>query len=158
MSPFSSLIVKEEASEKILEFRKIRKKSKSKKVRRLLKPTRKEINFEINYRARNPMHLLKWDEIPRSKKTDPPALRDCSDNEVKSLVKGNPKALKKIAKLYCHSQLNEQMVQMVAKSVKKTNSHKRQKTSIICTKKSQEDVPLLSTKKDFKFKRKLFPK
>ena len=72
------------------------------------------------------------------------------------LKEGENDVKKKVAKILCHQQFNEQFVQMVAKSVSKVVSHDGQKSKIICTKQSQEDIPILVTKKDFKLRRKLF--
>ena len=152
MSDFSPPEQKQLSCDKLLAIRKLERKRKSKKVRRHKNPTRIELNLD----ARNPLDLVKWDKLSRTKKTSSPLLNHILDNEIPELVKGNPIVKKKVAKLLCHSQLNEQMVQMVAKSVKKVKSHSSQRAKIISTKKSQENIPLLCTKKEFKIKRQLF--
>ena len=153
MSKFSSQEVKEQAKEKILEFRKVKRKSKAKKFRKFVKPTGLELNLE----ADNIMGLVKWPVIAKKKKTSSPLLDGVTDAELPELLKeGDNDVKKKVAKILCHQQFNEQFVQMVAKSVSKVVSHDGQKSKIICTKQSQEDIPILCTKKDFKLRRKLF--
>ena len=152
MSKFSSQEEKDEAHEKILEFRKVKRKSKSKKIRKFVPPT----GIELNLGADNVMGLVKWPKIAKSKKTVSVLLDQVTDTELPELKKeGDNDVKKKVAKILCHQQFNEQFVQIVAKSVSKIVSHDGQKSKIICIK-QQEDIPILCTKKDFKLRRTLF--
>ena len=131
LSGFSTQNDRERALEKYLEFREIKRKSKAKKIRTFVPPTRKELNFD----AHNPFDMVYWHKIKKSKKTPSPLFRDLSVDEVKSLVTENcAEAKKKIAKLLCHSQYCEGCVNMVSKTVSKVVSHEDQKAKIIVTK------------------------
>lgn len=99
MCPLSSQEVRERALALILEFRTVKKRSKSKKIRKFVKLNSSEVNFEAN----NLLDLIKWDKIAKSKKTAPPILQRLSDDELKGLVSSQNSD--KIPKLLCHSQV-----------------------------------------------------
>ena len=150
LSQFSSDYERETAAEKILEIRKIKRKSKSKKIRIFVPPTLNELDFG----AQNLIKLIKWPKLKKFKLTEGPLIKHLLDNEIRSLGKGNcPEIRKKIAQLLCHSQYCEQFVNMVSRTVSKFVSHEDQKTSIIVTKESQEEIPVLCTKEEFRLSR-----
>ena len=149
-SKFSTLDEEEESLEKMLQFKKVQLKSKAKKIRTFKKPDEKEFNLK----ARNPLDMIHWEVIKKSKLTPSPALRDISPNELKEWVKNKcPEVRKKIINVLSHSQYCEQSVNMVSKAVSKVVNHADQKAKIIVTKESQEEVPILCTKKDFRLSR-----
>ena len=150
LSDFSTVEEKEIAAEKILQFRKVKRKSKRKSIRTFKKPIKKELNKE----AQNLLGQLNWNVVKKYKLTPPPYLDELSDNEVKSLATKNCKeAKKKIAKLLCHNQYCENSVQMVAKAVSKVVKHQDQKSRIVVTKESCEEIPILCTKNEFRLSR-----
>ena len=118
-SKFSTVDEQDESLEKMLQFKERQMKSKAKKIRTFKKPDEKEFNLK----ARNPLDMIHWEVIKKSKLTPSPALRDISPNELKEWVKNKcPKVRKKIINVLSHSQYCEQSVNMVSKAVSKVSN------------------------------------
>ena len=146
--PRSSEEDKQTANDLILEFRKVKRKSKAKKVRKYFKPNGKEIDFG----ATTLLKFLKWDVLKKQKKTPPPLYQNLTDIEVKSLLFSKNHGL--IPKLLCHSQHNERCVQYTTKTIAKVVHAANQKADLILCQNSRDEYPTELSKTDFRNARK----
>ena len=151
MCPRSSEEDKQTANDLILEFRKVKRRSKAKikKVRKYFKPKSKE----LNYGAKTLLKFLNWDVLKKQKKTSPPLYQNLSDIEVKSLLLSKNHGL--VAKLLCHSQHNERCVQYTTKTIAKVVHASSQKADLILCQNSRDEYPTELSKTDFRNARKM---
>ena len=131
---------------------------------------------KINFEANSIDELLNLKDIEAKNPeyiTEPPLLMDFSLEELRKihqhcvetgikpleylgdekLCNGDQRLLKlgqNLSSLKCHSMDNEKAVQMTTKAVKKHIGHDDQKGAIILTKDSVDQLPINTTKRDFK--------
>ena len=159
LCPWSSPEVKQKSLDLILKFRAVKRRSRSRKIRKFKGPKNYKIKQgplkgqmrnEFNFNATTILEMINWDEktgIAKFKRTPPPLLKHLTDQEVKDLLHSKSD---KLLKLKCHSQDNERWVQFVTKSVKKAVSHAAQRTDLICTQESRDSHPTHDTKMKFR--------
>ena len=138
-SDFSTQPEKDQALAFELEFRKVKAKSKSKKVRKFIPPIQKECNLD----AVRPINFVNWDVIAKKKKTPSPALGKIPDQELPQLISNNVAMKKIIRDKYSlhnrvHSQDCERYIHLGAEMVKRAFGHDNQRSKLISTEDSRE--------------------
>ena len=148
LSKFTDDEIRTKCADKIIESKISQKKSKAKFVRKMRKPTRKEINLG----AKNIFNLIDWGKIKKAKIRDPPLLRRFTKDDVKKVSNLDNEMRSKILhdKLLCHSQHCERCVKQTTISVLSNSSHDAQKSHIIVTENSREKNSCTSTKESFR--------
>ena len=164
LCPWSTPEVKQKSLDLILKFRAVKRRSRSRKIRKFKGPKNYKIKQgplkgqmrnEFNFNATTILEMINWDEktgLAKFKRTPPPLFETLTDEEVKGLLHSKSD---KIYVLKCHSQDNERWVQYVTKSVSKVVSHADQRSDLLCSQDSRDKHSSTETKGEFIAKRNL---
>jgi len=83
--------------------------------------------------------------------TEPPILKNFSEDHINELVVGNTEKLESFRKLPCHTQPVERCIKMVTEASKQVCGQTKRDAAIAMKVKGRNIVPKFDTKSDFSF-------